>query len=339
MPGRHAILFSALLLFAPPGLADELIMKNGSRLVGTLVSASQSDVVFDTPFAGKITLKQANIERIVADQKVTLMMQDGRVFREKQIVSREGRLLVMGKNEQPVVFDVLDIKLVNPEPWRIGDGYQWFGQVNSAVLSERGNTDSDQLDVALESIWRSIEDRYTVRGTWELDSVDGVQNKNKWNLQSKYDRFTVEDPDNYYGGQVIFDRDKFADLNLRTTIGPYIGRQFFETELLTMHAEVGLVFVEEDFYTAPDDDYWGSNWEVRLVSDILPDTQLYLNADGVVNFDHLDRQLVNTTIGIRLPVIYGLTAGAEVKYEYDGGAVEGVDDLDETYNLRFGYAW
>ena len=77
----------------------------------------------------------------------------------------------------------------------------------------------------------------------------------------------------------------------------------------------------------------------RLVSDILPDTQLYLNADGVVNFDHLDRQLVNTTIGIRLPVIYGLTAGAEVKYEYDGGAVEGVDDLDETYNGRFGYAW
>jgi hypothetical protein len=47
---------------------------------------------------------------------------------------------------------------------------------------------------------------------------------------------------------------------------------------------------------------------------------------------------VNTTIGIRLPVIYGLTAGAEVKYEYDGGAVEGVDDLDETYNVRFGYA-
>ena len=77
MTGRHAILFSALLLFAPFGLADELIMKNGSRLVGTLVSASQSDVVFDTPFAGQITIKQANIERIVADQKVTLMMQDG----------------------------------------------------------------------------------------------------------------------------------------------------------------------------------------------------------------------------------------------------------------------
>jgi hypothetical protein len=28
-----------------------------------------------------------------------------------------------------------------------------------------------------------------------------------------------------------------------------------------------------------------------------------------------------------------------VKYEYDGGAVDGVDDLDETYALKFGYTW
>ncbi len=67
--------------------------------------------------------------------------------------------------------------------------------------------------------------------------------------------------------------------------------------------------------------------------------ELIMKNGSRLNFDHLDRQLVNTTIGIRLPVIYGLTAGAEVKYEYDGGAVEGVDDLDETYNVRFGYAW
>ena len=339
MTGRHAILYLVFMLASNIAAGDELIMKNGSRLVGTLISASQSDVVFETPFAGKISVKQANIEQIVADGKVTLMMQDGKVYRDKQIVSRDQRLLVMASKQQPVMFDVADIKLVNPEPWRIGDGYKWYGQMNLAMLSERGNTDSDEMDVDFESLWRSIADRYTLRGLWELDSTDGTENKNTANLRIKYDRFQVEDPDNYIGAQVALERDKFADLNLRTTVGPYLGRQFFESQLLTLHGEMGVVYVEEDFDLAPNDDYWGSNWEMRLISDIIPDTQLYLNADGIFNFSHTDRHLINTTFGISLPVMYGLKAGAEVRYKYNGGAVDGVDKLDETYNIKFGYVW
>ena len=339
MSGRNLFAYLLLMLACGPAAADELVMKNGSRLIGKLVSASQSDVVFDTPFAGQIIIKQANIARIVADQKVTLMMQDGRVYREKQIVSKDQRLLVMASEEQPVVFDVADIKLVNPEPWRIGDGYKWFGQINTAITSERGNTDTDELDLDFETIWRSLEDRYTLRGAWEIDEVGGTKNKDTSRLRGKYDRFSQDDPINYVGFQLAFERDEFADLDLRTTVGPYVGRQFFETQLLTMHAELGVVFVDEQFDVAEDDDYWGANWELRLSSDIIPDTLLYVLADGVFNFTHRNRNLVNAGIGISLPTIYGLRAGAEVSYAYNGGAVEGVDELDETYKVKFGYAW
>jgi hypothetical protein len=339
MTARHAFMFIVLLMLANWSAADELLMKNGSRLIGKLVSASESEVIFDTPFAGQLKVQQANIVSVVADQKVTLMMKDGTVYRDKQIVSRDERMLVMASRQQPVVFDVADMALVNPEPWRIGDGYKWFGQLNSALAMERGNTDTDELDIDFESIWRSLEDRYTLRGAWELDETNGVENKDASKLRGKYDRFSARRPDDYLGFQLALEQDKFADLNLRTTVGPYLGRQYFDTPLLTMHAELGLVFVEEDYNEAPDDDYWGSNWEVRLSSDIIPDTELYVHADGIINFTHLERQLVNTTIGIGLPILYGLKAGAEIKYEYNGGAVQDVDKLDETYQLKFGYSW
>lgn len=339
MTVRHVPAYLLLVFFSWQAIADELVMKNGSRLIGKLVSASQSDVVFDTPFAGRISIKQANIQRIVADQKVNLMMQDGTVYRDKQIVSRDERMLVMGKEEQPVVFDVVDIKLVNPEPWRLGDGYKWFGQINAAFASERGNTNTDELDLDFETIWRSLEDRYTVRGRWEIDETGGTKNKNNSRLRGKYDRFSLQDHDNYVGFLLGFERDEFADLDLRTTVGPYIGRQFFETQLLTMHGELGFVFVDEKFDVAADNDYWGANWELRLASDIIPDTLLYAHADGVLNFNHIEQQLINTSIGISLPVLFGLKAGAEVRYEYNGGAVEGVDELDETYRVKFGYTW
>jgi pSer/pThr/pTyr-binding forkhead associated (FHA) protein len=88
---RLAIALFALF-FNYQASADELLMKNGSLLVGTLVSASDSTVVFDTPFAGEITLKQENIERITTTESVTLLMDDERVYRDKRITEQDGEL-------------------------------------------------------------------------------------------------------------------------------------------------------------------------------------------------------------------------------------------------------
>jgi len=339
MTGRHGFILAALLVIANPGGADELLMKNGSRLVGTLVSASEKGVIFDTPYAGELTIERGTIQTIITEEKVTLLMEDGAIFRDKLIVAEGEHLTVLGDDHLPIQFAAADINQLNPEPWRLGDGYKWYGQINTALESERGNSDTDELDVDLESIWRSLEDRYTIRGTWEIDETNGDKNKNNWKLRTKYDRFSVEDPDNYYGIQAALEHDEFADLDLRTIVGPYIGRQFFETKLLTMHGEVGVVYVDEQFDVAEDNDYWGSSWELRLSSDIIPKTELYLLSDGLVDYGDVDSFVANTTVGIGFPLMFGFKAAAEVKYEYDGGAVEGVDDTDQTYNFKLGYAW
>ena len=113
---RHGFTFIALVACTALANADELLMKNGSRLVGTLVSSSESEVIFDTPFAGEITLKQENIETIITTEDVTLLMQDGRVFRNKKIIEQEGELIVIDQNESPVEFAVTDIQFVTLSP-------------------------------------------------------------------------------------------------------------------------------------------------------------------------------------------------------------------------------
>jgi len=327
------------LIVTTVAVADELLMKNGSKLIGTVVSAGEDKLVFDTPFAGEITVAMANVTLVTTATPVTLLLDNGSVYRNQQIAATENRLTVLTDKENPVTFDVLDIALVNPEPWRLGEGYKWFGTISVALESERGNTDSDELDMALESIWRSLKDRFTIRGSWEIDETNGEKSKNNWKLRNKYDRFSKQDPDNYYGVQAYFEHDEFADLDLRTMVGPYIGRQFFESDYLSLQGEVGLVYVDEQFDVAEDDDYWGSNWEFRLTSGIIPRTELYLNQTGVLNLEDTGSSIVNTTVGIKLPVLYGFIVGAEAKYEYDGGAVDGVDTTDETFNVRLGYEW
>jgi len=102
---------------------------------------------------------------------------------------------------------------------------------------------------------------------------------------------------------------------------------------------VGVVYVDEQFEVAEDHDYWGSSWEVRLTSGIIPGTELYIHSDGLVDYGDVESVVANTIVGISNPLMFGFQAGAEVKYEYDSGAVEGVDDMDETYNFKLGYSW
>jgi hypothetical protein len=333
----------ALLWFVAltsPGVqADELKMKNGSLLVGEVVSSESGHIVFKTPFAGEIKIATENVLEVRTVNPVTLKMADGTIYKDKLIVSTKQGTAVRNEGGAPVFLRTGDVAFVNPEPWLLGEGYKWFGGVNAALSMERGNTNSDEYDFDFKSSWRSLDDRYIFSGMFDRDESSGVRDKNQWRLTGKYDRFSDQDSDTYVGGQLVFYQDEFADLDLRTTVGPYIGRHFFEGSRLTLSGEVGAVYVNEQFDVAEHGDFYGSNWEVSMTSDIIPKTELYAQQIGIINFDQIDGVLVDTVIGLRFPLIAGLQTSFEIKLEYDGGAVGAVDELDQTYNFKLGYTW
>jgi hypothetical protein len=84
--------------------ADTLHLKNGSNVIGNLWSAKENTVVFDTPFAGKLTVKQEHIDRITTDELVIIMLNDGTVYRDRQISVSNEELVAIAQGEDPVVF-------------------------------------------------------------------------------------------------------------------------------------------------------------------------------------------------------------------------------------------
>ena len=112
---RRQILYCIALIATSGALSDQLHLKNGSLIIGKLVSAAEDRVVFETPFAGNITIQQQNIERITTEEPVTLRMADGTVYENRQIMSTPESMLVMAEGEPDVVFKPGDIDMVNPE--------------------------------------------------------------------------------------------------------------------------------------------------------------------------------------------------------------------------------
>jgi len=329
-----------LLSSASNLLADEILMKNGSRIVGDLVSVEADKVIFSTPFAGNITITQDNVDRIITEEPVTLMMEDGTVYRDRQIISTETAMLVEAEDEAPVIFDATDIEMVNPEPWKLGEGYDWTGSVWLKMEYDRGNSDSDEWDIAANSVWRSLVDRYTLKGDMEYEESRNVKKEDNWFIYGKYDRFLEPGSQNYRGTDLSFEYDEFADLDLRTIFGVHMGRTFSDNEHFALEMELGPAWVDEQFSNADNDSWLGVMWNVKATSDIVGfGSQLYLNHDGILNTSDPRDTILNATLGIKFPIRGGFETAFEAEYEYDGGAVEDVDQLDETYNIRFGYSW
>ena len=103
---------------------------------------------------------------------------------------------------------------------------------------------------------------------------------------------------------------------------------------------LGLAYVSEDFIVAESQEYPGAHWDINLDSDYLGgDSRLYIQQAGIWNLKDTEDVVLNTTFGMSFPLLGNLEAAAEVLLEYDAGAVEGVEELDQTIKFRIGYTW
>ena len=317
---------------------DEIILKNGSKVLGTVTSARDGVLTVETDFAGTLSISSEKVLSVHTEGELVVQMADGQIIRDKPITMEGDLIIITEGNGDQLSYAITDIQLINPEEWELGNGYKASGNVSFAWALERGNSDTDELDYRLESIWRSLEDRYTVRFNGEVDEANDTEIADNWTIIGKYDYFLQ---DYWYTGvNVSAEQDQFADLDLRYYLGAYLGHQFYTESIFSLEAELGLAYVNEDFTTAPDQDYPGANWSVRISSDYLgAGTSLYINHDAIWNLDTTEDIILNTAFGLSFPLLGNLEAAAEVLYEYDSGAVTDIEKLDETYNFRIGYTW
>ena len=82
MNKNYSIIYLAIVvsvIFLNIARADEVVMKDGSRLVGTVVSMKSNNLVFETSFAGNITIKWDQVARLSTEKPVEASFGDRQV--------------------------------------------------------------------------------------------------------------------------------------------------------------------------------------------------------------------------------------------------------------------
>ena len=338
IPVLALVLHGLALLFSPGAWAsaDRIELQNGSVIIGAFIDADKGKVTIKTDFAGALEIDQRLITSMNVQAPVTLQMEDGSLLETQGLRVADQTLTLDQRPEASYALNQL--LRINPEPWELGAGYRHTGMASTAFSVQRGNTDLNEIDYRVESRWRGLKDRFTARLEGESREARGARNAENWTLSGKYDRFQVGDY--YWGVAASAKENRFADLELRATIGPYLGRSLFEKSPFVLEVETGLSYVTEDFGRAEDRHYVGLTWNLRSESDYFGnDSRLFIDHKGVKNLAEGKNLILNTTVGLGFPLIGRLQGATEVVLNYNSGAVAGTQELDQTYRFRLGYTW
>ena len=336
-------------LTADPATEATVRLTDGSVIKGAVKGIRGDALLLKTAFSDELAIDVALVDSLQWLQATELMLDDSRVVELPALRVADNKV-DLGEEQ----IALADIDIMNPEPWEEGLGYHWTGDTSAAIAYNRGNTETDELDVALNTVLTSTRDRYTFNSKFEQDYVyqlvenNGTQVRGKsatadnWKVLGKYDYF-LEDSRNYVGVNASVEADALAGIDMRTYAGPYFGRKLIENDDLTLDGEVGLAWVSTEYaddVDQEDTDYTGLNWSLTGDSSLLGgDSRIYLRHTGILDTEETDKVILKNTLGLAFPLLYGLEAAAEVSFDYDGTAAEDREKVDETYKLRVGYAW
>src|ERR1700719_4627076 len=77
VPRQIECLILFVSLCSPLMFADQIVLKNGDRLTGTVVKSDGKILVLHTEFAGDVTLKYEAITQITADEQLHVGLKNG----------------------------------------------------------------------------------------------------------------------------------------------------------------------------------------------------------------------------------------------------------------------
>ena len=320
---------------ASSAAADTVTLRNGDRLSGTVVKMEADTLWFETAYAGTLKLPWGEVGRIETDAPVRLKLDDSAEFDTRLATSAERELSVQpGGVGEPAPLPLDRVVAINPP--RHPDRTVLSGRASLGGSFARGNTEADTLHLDGELVARNQTQRVTLDGELNEASQNGVDTLSNCRVGLKADHFL--DERTYAYANTRFDHDGQADLDLRSTLGVGVGRQFVERDDLKFSLEGGLSLVHEDYGVAPDERFPGARAALRYEQGFWGNRlRVFHSSDLLLSLETIEDYLLQTRSGFRVPMGNGLSLGAQVNLDYDAVPATGKDSTDTALLFKLDY--
>jgi len=315
-----------------PPPPDEVRLKNGDRLTGTVKSLAGGKLVIDTAHEGTVVIDWAQIVSVKTSGKVAVKMATGEVLEGRLVEAPEGRIKIATEGAAaPVEIEFAKVSKFNEPPT------QWHGSVNLSLLVTDGNTHKQSFLLAAEGTRATENDLFMLRAIFRYGRQNGVLNERNAYGLAKYNYDFYKGLYGYLSAEFLSDR--FKDLNLNTVVSAGIGYEVFKKDWVDLTTEVGIAYMNNDFRVAEDEGHLGARAAARFRMALPLGFEFRDNLTVYPNFeDSQDYQARNeATLGTALGGGWSLLGGMIT--EFDNEPSPGFRKYDDIYFLGLGYTF
>ena len=155
--------------FSTTLFADQVTLKNGDRLTGTVVKSDDKELVLHTDAAGDVTLKFDAIQEIKTDAELHVTVKGGKTA-VGPVTTTDGKLEVATKTSGTVEVPIADVTLIRSEAEQEeyekslhpGLMHGWNGGINVGFSVARGNSETENLALAFNAVHPTLHDKITL---------------------------------------------------------------------------------------------------------------------------------------------------------------------------------
>ena len=247
-------------LSASSANADQVTLKNGDRLTGTIVRSDGKTLLLKTDAAGEVTLKWDAVSAIASSGPLNLQLKDGQVV-SGNVTTDDGKFEVATPNRGQVAAPLDAVVAIrNSEEQTAYDRSLhprltdfWSALLDTGLSETRGNsallafnlsgkaarvTTRDKLSLYATSVYAT--DNTTPPGRTTANSIQGGA-RFDYNLTPRLFAFALAD----------FAYDEFQHLDLRSVLGGGLGLHVIKTTNTTFDVFAGGDYDREKFSPNP----------------------------------------------------------------------------------------
>jgi hypothetical protein len=245
---------------AIPALADQIVLKNGDKITGSITKSDGKVLVIHTDAAGDLTVKFDAIQSITSagDLNITL----GGKTAVGPVTTTGTDVVVATRAGTPVEAPMSSITLVRSPAEQAayektlhpGFGQGWAGGVNLGFALTAGNSETKNLNIGFNAIRTGFHDKLILYETTNyaasVTKMQGEPNVFATTANSnsggfRYDRDINPRTFGFVSGD--FFSNSLQDLDLRSVFGGGIGFHAIKKPNTTLDLLAGLNYTHESF--------------------------------------------------------------------------------------------
>lgn len=166
---RKFELLIALLGVSTALFGDQVTLKNGDRLTGTVVKSDGKTLVLHTDAADDVTLKMDAVQEIKTDNELHVTLKGGKTA-VGPVTTTDGKLAIATKSEGTVEAPTGDVTLIRNDAEQTayektqhpGLMHGWQGGTNVGFSLARGNSQTENLALAFNALHPTANSKITL---------------------------------------------------------------------------------------------------------------------------------------------------------------------------------